>query len=603
MIRRIFIVLLACVPVWLSAAQRVVSLQSDTTVVGVWSIAADDTLTLRLNGHRLTLDGTRNGADFGFHVAGMLTIEGSNTDTITHGYDIKQFVSIDGGTVEIKGGLWQSQSSRNAIFVQNNGALHIENGVFRPDGELLKATQDTLSISGGEFHAGVTNKWFTLGAQMHSALRGGVFEFDPREYGMNADYGYEVYAYVGARPSYQNYYVGPAHTDTTVLDTVGYCWGDTIWHNGRAITAPGLYADTLHNVCGGDSVIILPVEWNCTEPIHVYHTDSVKACDSLQWQGQWYYRGGTYMYDTISLGNWRDSILVLYLELEPSLIYHKSVRECDSYVWRGRTLTESGEYYDTLKTVSCGCDSIFHLSLTLGHSTQIYRDTAHICAGQSYVWQGSTYTRAGVYQQVLQTAFPCDSFVELHLMIDALTQDSVSAMSLHGHRMLMLDHAALSEQGYHFAPDSVAWYRVVGTVDDARYPAEADDERVATGDFYTGNGQPLQGDYYALIHTENMNECRLPLRSVVLHAPAVASVSMISLSPAIVHAGTTIQIDGLDPDRDYMIRIMSPSGLLLRTMSLSGSEVFGFDASGAPGCYFVVVQSAEESVSLRYIVQ
>lgn len=598
--RYLFIAYWLCVTMLVSATQRVVSLQNDTTVMGVWSIAAGDTLTLRLNGHRLTLDGDRDYVDFGFHVQGMLTIEGSNTDVIRHGHAIRQFVSIDGGTVEIKGGLWQSQISRNAIFVQNNGALHIENGVFRPDGELLKATQDTLSISGGTFYAGVTSEWFGLGPAMRTSLQGGRFERDPRASGMDADYGFEVY---GMTAPSLNFYVGPAHTDTTVLDTVGYCWGDTIRHNGRVITAPGLYTDTLYNRCGGDSIVVLPVEWNCTEPVYVYHIDSIKACDSLQWQGKWYYRGGLYYGDTIALGNWRDSVLMLYLELDPTQMFHKSARACDMYQWRGRTLTESGDYYDTLKTVSCGCDSIFHLSLTLGHSTQIYRDTAHICVGQSYRWQGNTYSRAGVYQQVLQTAFPCDSFVELHLLIDALTLDSVPALSLHGHRMVLLDHAALTEQGYHFATDSVAWYRVVDEPDDPRYPTEGNDEWVGKGDFYTGNGQPLQGDYYALIHTENADECRLPLRTIILHAPSQQRVSSVSLSPVVATAGMPIRVSGLDANTQYNVRVLSPSGLLLHATSLHDADSYVFDAAGSPGCYFVSVQSDTEIVSLRYIVQ
>lgn len=589
-------------PVLLSATRRVVSLQSDSTVTGVWSIPAGDTLTLRLNGHRLTLDGA-DYAEFGFQVAGMLTIEGSNADMITHSHVPLQFVRIDGGTVEVKGGLWKAQSTRKAIFVQNQGALYIYGGVFSPFGEVLRATSDTLSITGGEFRAGVKSEWLTLGAQMRSGLCGGVFERDPRNYGLAADYGYEVYAMTGQHPSYQNYYVGPAHTDTTVLPTAGYCWGDTIWFGGLAITAPGLYTDTLHNRFGGDSIVQLPVDWQCTEPMYVYHVDTVRACDSLLWDGQWLYHGGLYYYDTIPLPNWRDSVLVLNLQLGQSSITDKSVRACDTYTWRGRTLTESGEYYDSLKTVSCGCDSVFHLSLTIGQSTQIYRDTAHICVGGSYTWQGNTYSRAGVYQQVLKTSFPCDSFVELHLIIDALTMDSVPALSLHGHRMLMLDHTALAEQGYRFATDSVSWYRVVGTPDDLRYSDGRDDELVGSGDFYTGDGQPLPGDYYALIRLENPDECALPLRSVLLRAPAAAPVSSVSLSPAVAASGTPIDIHGLDANATYTIRILSSSGLLLRSVVVHDAESYVFDAAGAPGCYFVSVQSAAENVSLRYIVQ
>lgn len=591
---------------FVSATQRVVSLQNDTTITGGWTIEQGDSVTLLLNGKKLTFSGVPNYGDFGLSVRGRLAVVGQGKDTITHSRAIQQLVHVVGGELDIDGGVWDVWSAQNGLLVVDSGAVTIRKGVFLPLGELIRANRDTLAIIGGEFHSGVPpfqSVWLTMGPSMHLGLRGGVYEWDPRDYGVDADYGYEVYASTGSRPSYENYYIGLAHTDTTVLDTAGYCWGDTLWHGGRPITEPGIYYDTLSNYRGGDSVVVLPVVWNCSQPVYVYSYDTIRGCDSIYMNNEWYYSNTRYNSDTIHLAPWHDSIVVKVLLVQYSSIRHRTVSACDSYLWRGRELTESGEYYDSLKTASCGCDSIYHLSLTLGRSTRTYRDTVHICVGQSYTWLGTTYTRAGVYQQVLQTSFPCDSFVELHLMIDALEQDSVSAYSLHGHRMLVLDHAALEAQGYRFATDSVAWYRVVGEPDDLRYPAEADDQLVGRGDFYTGDGQPLQGDYYALIRTQNPNECRLPLRTMVLHAPAAAAAPAVSLSPAMVTSGTPICISGLDINRDYTIRVMSPSGLLLRTAAVHGADSYVFDAQGNTGCYFVSVLSDTENVSLRYIVQ
>ena len=590
----------------LSATQREVSLLNDSTISGGWTIERGDSVTLRLNGNKLTFSGTSNYGDFGLKVRGRLAVVGLGRDTITHSRAIQQLVRVEGGELDIDGGVWDVWSAKNGLLVVDSGAVTIRSGVFFPLGELIRASRDTMAIVGGEFHSGIPtfqSVWMAIEPSMRLGLRGGVYEWDPRDYGLDADYGYEVFACTGARPSYRNYYIGPAHTDTTVLDTAGYCWGDTLWHGGQMITEPGTYYDTLSNYRGGDSVVVLPVQWNCAQTFYVYSYDTIRACDSIYLDDEWYYTSTCYRSDTFNLAPWRDSIAVKVVLLQNSTIRHRTVSTCDSYIWRGRELTESGEYYDTLKTALCGCDSIYHLSLTLGHSTRTYRDTVHMCVGQSYTWQGKTYTRAGVYSAVLQTAFPCDSFVELHLMIDALEQDSVLAYSLHGHRMLVLDHAALTEQGYRFATDSVVWYRVVGEMDDLRYPAETDDQVVGIGDFYTGDGQPLRGDYYALIRTENPNECRLPLRTVVLHAPAAAAAPAVSLSPAMVTSGTPICICGLDINRDYTIRIMSPSGLLLRAVSVHGADSYVFDALGNTGCYFVSVQSDTENVSLRYIVQ
>lgn len=478
---RLYIFLLVWLPTLCGATTSTISLSGDTTIHGGWTIAAGDTVVLCLNGDTITLDGTDYG-DFGLHVSGHLSVTGRGG--LTHSRPIAQLVEVNpGGSLHIDGGTWTAKGTKRGLIRLVQGELVISGGNFQPDAILLDAVGDTLCIAGGQFDKGIdASDWIKKAATIGVSLRGGSFELDPRNYGLQPDEGYAVYTYPDPHPTNKNYYVDTIPADTTT-DTIPQ---DTI-------------------------VIITPD----TVDVHGYETET--ACDSLHWRGQWYYGSGNYTYTT-PIDSYHDSICHLTLTIYHSTIQHRQVRTCDSYLWRGRELTESGEYYDTLQTAK-GCDSILHLSLTLGHSTEIHRDTVHICAGQTYTWLGKTYTRAGVYQQILQTAFPCDSFVELHLIIDAIELDSVPAQALHGFRMLVLDHNRLAQQGYTFSSDAVSWYRVVNKIDDPRYPADADDTLVGHGDCYTDNGAPLQGSYYAIIRSEDDDPCHLPLRTILLTSP------------------------------------------------------------------------------------
>lgn len=483
--KQLYIWLIAWLPTFCGATIHTISLTGDTTVMGGWTIAVGDTVNLNLNQHTVAFDGNKDYGDFGLHVYGQLNISGQGV--LTHERHIAQLVEINqGGCLNVESGTWEVWSSKNGLFRLMNGELHIAGGTFQTDATLIDATRDSLSISGGQFDEGVDPaNWFKIGSAMRVSLRGGSFALDPRTYGLQPDEGYAVYPYTEPHASNKNYYVALIPPDTTIsTDTTAV---DTI-------------------------PIILPD----TNDIHVY--ENLTACDSIWWRGEWRYTQGEHI-ERKAIDALRDSVFHLYLDMHRSTIQHRQIRTCDSYFWRGRELTESGEYYDTLQTVA-GCDSIVHLSLTLGRSTEIYRDTVHICAGQSYTWIGKTYTRAGVYQQVLETSFPCDSFVELHLVIDGLEQDSVPAQALHGFRMLVLDHNTLAQQGYNFRSEDVSWYRVANSIDDPRYPGEADDVLLGHGDYYSGDGNPLKGSYYAIIRQEDEDPCHLPTRSVVLTAPS-----------------------------------------------------------------------------------
>lgn len=98
--------------------------------------------------------------------------------------------------------------------------------------------------------------------------------------------------------------------------------------------------------------------------------------------------------------------------LDPIPVY-VSICGGGSYDFYGRELTEPGVYLDTLETGS-ECDSIIelHLSFVPAEPIPVYKS---ICPGESYWYQGESYSQPGTYTVMIPTVGGCDSIVELHL--------------------------------------------------------------------------------------------------------------------------------------------------------------------------------------------
>ena len=65
----------------------------------------------------------------------------------------------------------------------------------------------------------------------------------------------------------------------------------------------------------------------------------------------------------------------------------------------------------------------------IGEDNTTYQDYDTICAGDTYTWEGDTYTESGAYTKTLQNIYGCDSIVTLHLQVNPTyeTQETVVA--------------------------------------------------------------------------------------------------------------------------------------------------------------------------------
>ena len=79
----------------------------------------------------------------------------------------------------------------------------------------------------------------------------------------------------------------------------------------------------------------------------------------------------------------------------------------DSYTWNGQTYSATGDYQQTLVAAN-GADSIVTLKLTILPEVPATTEKAEIIAGETYTWNGKDYTEAGEYTITLQDKNGCD---------------------------------------------------------------------------------------------------------------------------------------------------------------------------------------------------
>ena len=88
----------------------------------------------------------------------------------------------------------------------------------------------------------------------------------------------------------------------------------------------------------------------------------------------------------------------------------------ESYTWNGQTYSATGEYQQTFVAAN-GADSIVTLQLTVRPEVPATEEYVTVAYGETHTWNGVTYTESGSYSATLQDAFGCDSVVTLHLTV------------------------------------------------------------------------------------------------------------------------------------------------------------------------------------------
>src|SRR5690606_286874 len=107
-----------------------------------------------------------------------------------------------------------------------------------------------------------------------------------------------------------------------------------------------------------------------------------------------------------------------------------TICEGESYTFNGVPYNQSGTYVDTLQAQS-GCDSIATLNLVVLELLSS-EESATICEGDSYIFNGGSFSQTGTYVDTLQSQSGCDSIATLNLVVLEILSSEVSATICEG---------------------------------------------------------------------------------------------------------------------------------------------------------------------------
>jgi gliding motility-associated-like protein len=206
------------------------------------------------------------------------------------------------------------------------------------------------------------------------------------------------------------------HPYITAIKNVTICPGQTYTFNGQTYnTAQTGLLDTF-TTAGCDSIVTL----NITVVPFVTNTVNATIC-----QGNTYtynnviYNSATTATHTFQTSGGCDSVVTFHLSVIPFVTGTITASIChgQSYTYNGNTFTSDTTFVvDTFTTVT-NCDSIvtFMLNVT---PYQVGTVNATICQNQSYTFMGNTYTSSfNGNIDTVQTIAGCDSIIALHLTV------------------------------------------------------------------------------------------------------------------------------------------------------------------------------------------
>ena len=211
--------------------------------------------------------------------------------------------------------------------------------------------------------------------------------------------------------------------ETTISQTI--CETAVYDFNGRALASAGIYRDTLSNVNGCDSFVVLTLK--ISDRFETNLNRAICVGESMSFNGQTLETSGIYQQDFVA-ANGCDSMVTLNLTVHSTDFTALSEEICagSSRSFNGHDLSEAGTYLDTLSNQN-GCDSLVEITLTVAPMLESTSEQT-ICAGDTVEFHTFILTETNSYTAILKTAEGCDSMVILNLQVLENIETTIEAM-------------------------------------------------------------------------------------------------------------------------------------------------------------------------------
>jgi len=132
-----------------------------------------------------------------------------------------------------------------------------------------------------------------------------------------------------------------------------------------------------------------------------------------------------------------DSISTLNVTVnkDTSVTVNESICDNQTFPFNGSNLSVAGLYYDTLARAN-GCDSFITLNLTID-PTVAYNFGVNLCTGQSYQFGSLSITMAGTYYDTTLLSTGCDSVTTLTVTVSGFSGSTANEIICQGDSVLV----------------------------------------------------------------------------------------------------------------------------------------------------------------------
>jgi photosystem II stability/assembly factor-like uncharacterized protein len=203
-------------------------------------------------------------------------------------------------------------------------------------------------------------------------------------------------------------------TEPITADTMVCASSFPFMYENIEVDGPGDYFTQIFNADGCPQMIFLSVQ--ALQSYEVSFEASFCEGGFYVWNEQILTNPGTYTRDFTATDGC-DSTVTLLLTEEPAVETNLELSVCEGEtVMVGGMEFDATGTYEVLLNGAAGCDSIVNLALTV-LPNDLITETAEICDGETYSWEGGMLSEPGQYQLVYTNAQGCDSIRVLDLTV------------------------------------------------------------------------------------------------------------------------------------------------------------------------------------------